>query len=409
MNIERSLLNILIHNPEKFELVDKYNDIFTLSETRKLYKIIQTLVKQNGSFTMKSILDFIENDKHFSVDEFMKITDSFEYDDWKLQTYLNQLLLKKVKTDLKQYTLEVINNDYTDIIQVKTELEKIKDSIYIHDETTIKKADQVCRETLENLYPRKIYSGDEYIDDNQGGYSEDELIFLAARPGDGKTKRCLHLICKQLKKNMRIGLITAEMGEKKIMRFLACQIAGIDSNYLDRNMLNKQCEAKLEKAFEWIYEKELYIDSCGIYEDILQKIKIMKNKYGIECVYVDHLHHLISNKTYFSTVHMLSEMAKGFKRSNMDLLIPHVILAQLHRSDTPEKRPTQSDFKGSGKIEELADIAILMHCQQKAIDGDKSRRAIEFIYDKNRSGKVGDRKEVFCVDTGRYERWKGSF
>ncbi len=129
----------------------------------------------------------------------------------------------------------------------------------------------------------------------------------------------------------------------------------------------------------------------------------MKKKYNIDCVYIDHLHHLGTNSNFFNDVQKLSYMAEELKKSARILKIPHVVLAQIHRMDNSNERPTISNIKGSGKIEEVADIIMLLHCSQKAYDGDNSRKVIEIIYDKNRCGKIGLKKFIFCVDSGRYE------
>jgi replicative DNA helicase len=91
--------------------------------------------------------------------------------------------------------------------------------------------------------------------------------------------------------------------------------------------------------------------------------------------------------------------------------IPVVLLAQCSRLSTERqnKRPTMSDLRGSGSIEEDADIVALLHREDYyRQDGEPHDHLLEMNLDKFRGGQKGSvvkLQERF--DQYRAEDWQG--
>ena len=84
----------------------------------------------------------------------------------------------------------------------------------------------------------------------------------------------------------------------------------------------------------------------------------------------------------------------------VELNIPVVLVAQLNRGNTKQtnKRPNMADIRGSGSVEQDANIIIMPH-RESYYDRNENPGIAELIIAKNRDGEMGT---VVCG-------WKGQF
>jgi len=134
-------------------------------------------------------------------------------------------------------------------------------------------------------------------------------------------------------------------------------------------------------------------------------------------VVVDHMHLVEPSKRYFGRkVDEISEITKGLKRLAKRLDASVVALAQLSRGveGRDDKRPTMSDFRESGSIEQDADAMYGLHRPQYYLERNKpkadasevdrgkhaamliaSHNVLDFGLLKNRHGPTTD-LQVYC-------------
>lgn len=392
---EDHLLAISIYDIDCFNRIKHIPDLFVGKN-----KIIFDEMNRQVKFTESTLFEAINNNKLMSIDDFLEITNILPIPA-NFDLYLNTVLLDYIKRGLTDITVNLKN--YNRTVDLEYDIKNIFEKLDRSD-NKIKTAKEVCVSILENLHPHKTYSMIDFIDDKQGGYSDDELILLAARPGVGKTSKALELIRRQIKNKIKVGFITAEMSSDSVMRIMACSVAGINKNKLDKNMLSNSEWESFQRALEYLYECEIYFDESKDIESVLRKIKIMKRKYNIDIVYVDHLHHLQTLKSFYKEYDMLKYITGELKESCRQLKIPHVVLAQLNRGGDTDADPVPKDLRGCGSLEEYADIILLMKEESKAIDGNANMRKIKVIVSKNRNGEQGVYYRIFLTDVRRYKK-----
>ena len=198
INNEKHLMSSLIQYPEFFEKIKVYGNIFEQDEMKKLYGILEHLVERDGKYDMISLYEFIQDGKNYSRKELDDIYEMFASGDH-FELYLNIVLIEKLKKNLQNFSLKIMYNDYLKYSDIKLELEDLVKNIKVPNEDTIKRIDIICRDALANLYPDKVKSFIDFFDKNQGGFENDELIYIAARPGIGKTQYAKNLIIKDIK------------------------------------------------------------------------------------------------------------------------------------------------------------------------------------------------------------------
>ena len=85
-------------------------------------------------------------------------------------------------------------------------------------------------------------------------------------------------------------------------------------------------------------------------------------KNGLSAIFIDYLG-LISGNNKMHKVHQISEITCQLKILARNLDIPIILLSQLNRSieQRDDKRPTLSDLRDSGSIEQDADVVMFIY------------------------------------------------
>lgn len=396
---EKNLLGICLKFPDNFDKIINYKGLFNDQDVLFYFEKAKEFYLKNNNLI--GFQDYII-DSGFEIIPYLEIVDDVVTDS-SFEHYLSETLFRKIKREIKGLAVDVDEkSDYIDIIG---DLQDIIDGNSIISDHKIKKASEICPE-LFNKNPDKVYSGITLIDNDKGGYEKDEFIIIAARPSVGKTAKAIDLIKKQLQNNLKIGMITCEMSSTKIMRILACNIANINETKFDVHSDLEKQEIKYSyvKAVEKLSEKDFYIDESGYFEDIVRNIKIMIKKHKVDCIYIDHLHHILTYKTYKFERDRLQNIIMTLKYLTRTYHVPIILLAQLNRGaeNTETTIPKSKDIKGCGDAEQIADIIGLLHCINKKVEGNASYRHINFIIDKNRNGQIGTDYEEMCAPTRRF-------
>ncbi len=97
-------------------------------------------------------------------------------------------------------------------------------------------------------------------------------------------------------------------------------------------------------------------------------------------------------------VEEISAISRNLKAIAKELNIPVIALSQLNRevSKRTNKRPVMQDLRGSGEIEQNADIIILLHREEELNDA-------EIIIAKHRNGPTGSFSLRFNAQTTTFE------
>jgi replicative DNA helicase len=102
----------------------------------------------------------------------------------------------------------------------------------------------------------------------------------------------------------------------------------------------------------------------------------------------------------------VAEISRSLKQLARELKIPVIVLAQVKR-EVKEDKPSLSDLRESGSIEQDADLVLFLHDSKKKDDnGDQDVSAgkeVDIIIAKNRNGPIGEVKLMFLPAYTRFE------
>ncbi|KDM89977.1 DnaB-like helicase C-terminal domain-containing protein [Photobacterium galatheae] len=217
-----------------------------------------------------------------------------------------------------------------------------------------------------------------------------DLVVVAARPAVGKTALGLNL-CRFT--DEPFGFISSEMSKEQLaMRFVAMD-SGIPANRIrDAKNLSDAEVQTISDCWTKHKERKLFIEEKGgiNISEIEAIAESWINIHGIKALIVDYAQRINSDRNHHSESEKIGYVTKRLKELAKRFGICVVLLAQINRESVKgERKPQTHDIKGSGDIEQEADVILLMHKPSMGTPEANGRCVIEMIVDKNRHGKVG--------------------
>jgi len=236
-----------------------------------------------------------------------------------------------------------------------------------------------------------------------GGFFKSGLYVVGARPGMGKTSVAVNL-AEYIGANRRVLFVSLEMEKNQVTAKRIALQSGIGYNALMTGRLTDEDEKVLPIALHKVESRAVDVvdEDVGTVAD-LAALVTARTDYDI--VFVDYLGILTpsqedAQKPRYEQITNISRDLKALaKRSH----IPIVVLAQLNRENTKtaNKRPTLTDLRDSGAIEQDADGVIMLHRKSYYEDERPDQEDIELIVAKNRHGSCGTVTFRWDAPTGR--------
>jgi replicative DNA helicase len=266
-------------------------------------------------------------------------------------------------------------NEETDIFELmgrwQKEFDNVMDFVTTGRETmSFPAALQNLKEEVQLLTTNKnevklvgIHTGFKRLNRYTGGYRNQDLVIIAARPGMGKTSYVLKNAVENCKIGNGVGFVSLEMSIEQ----LTARMVAIDTNFHLSQLLKKGFEHN-EYFTTYTHHQQrmndypMYIDDSGKTDisDIVIKAKNWVRKYGIKVLIIDYIQ-LMTDRSIKSNnrENEISSISRRLKRLAKELNIPVIALSQLSRAVETRgssKRPMLSDLRESGAIEQDADI-----------------------------------------------------
>lgn len=225
-----------------------------------------------------------------------------------------------------------------------------------------------------------------------GGFTPQKLYLVGSRSGEGKSIFASNLAATVTKKEKRVLYFSLEMTAKDI----ACRMIASESRVPVEKIENfSLCSIDEQERFynavltckNWWLD---IIDTSSLtISDIMCYVLKEQAVHGVDLVIIDHLDLIAPEKTCESQTGKIGYITDGLLGIAKNIRVPVVALSQLSRDEpsTQKTIPTLGSLPGSGRLEQAADVVILLHQDS---DGDKKPEYMQVLVAKNRSGKVGE-------------------
>lgn len=236
-----------------------------------------------------------------------------------------------------------------------------------------------------------------------------DMVVLAARPAVGKSSAAMQIAEHvALDKQKRVLIFSLEMTSVSLMERMIRSRARVRAADILSGSITKYQRESLSKSYEEVKGSNILCDdtsgkSIGYIKSIARRAH---QKEPLDLIIIDYLQLLKgdSKRSKENRVNEVEEISGGIKELAKTLKVPVLVLAQLNRD--PEKRggrPSLSDLKGSGAIEQDADIVMILHCDEEDAKGHVQNPKVEFIVAKHREGGTGVCPMAFNKSITRFE------
>lgn len=240
------------------------------------------------------------------------------------------------------------------------------------------------------------------LDEATGGLQRGNLTVIGARPGMGKSVLAENIARHCAKNGLSVRFQSYEMSGVELTQRGASAEYAIDYGRLKKYRMT-QTETDnfalyISKARNWKFVIDT--EMIGI-DAIAARCRLEKRKSGLDLLVVDHLH--LMPRKGVNEVAELDDITARLKRLAMELQIHVLLVAQLNRATEKQndKRPSLADLRGSGGIEQNANL-VLMPYREGYYDSEAPQGTAELIIAKNRDGERG---VLDLTWEGQYQRF----
>ena len=236
------------------------------------------------------------------------------------------------------------------------------------------------------------------IDKRILGLNSGELIFIAARPGMGKTSIALNIALSVAKNTDKaVAIFSLEMAREQIVTRMLAYEGLVNGKKLLTGNLTEEDWRRIGAAATTISRTNMYVDDNPILSvaDMNAACRRIEN---LGLVVIDYLQLMSSGRRIDNRVQEVSEITRNLKVMAKELDVPIITLSQLSRSPdkrTGDHRPVLSDLRESGSIEQDADLVMFLYRDEYYNDDSEDKGVAEVIVAKNRHGATDTVKLAF--------------
>jgi replicative DNA helicase len=262
------------------------------------------------------------------------------------------------------------------------------------------------------------------LDRLMGGLKAGRLHILAGRPSMGKSLTAGVFALNAGRRGKRVAIFSLEQTrELWAARWLA-RLTGIPTDQQDRGELNDNEWSRFLSARDDIHAIPVMIDETAAVtaQYIRHKARHIQRQGGLDLIVIDHLQKMRQAGKQENRRIEIGDITNALAGSAKELKVPVLLLSQLSRAveSRDDKRPTMSDLRESGDIEQDADVIIFCYRhayylerqapERRAGEHETSfmgrqadhesalsdcRNLAEYIVAKNRGGPIGTVRAYF--------------
>jgi replicative DNA helicase len=266
-----------------------------------------------------------------------------------------------------------------------------------------------------------LQSGYSDFDSLLGGMQRSDLIVIGAETGLGKSSLALNICANVARFGLVCGVVSFELDRSHVgMRMLVAE-SGVDSHRLRLGLLSENEQNVISDAVGLLSGRPIFIDDTP-FQTIMEmwsKAQRLQMEHGLDLLVVDCLQLIQSGERNRgiseNRVHELGYICHVLKAIARDLNVAVLTCSQLSRAvgNRPDRRPHMTDLRDSGNLEELADVVVLLHREDRNLTEEEwdaevpgrpyPRNLVEVIVAKHRYGPTGSFHLYFRDNLMRFD------
>lgn len=232
--------------------------------------------------------------------------------------------------------------------------------------------DRILQEQMK-IIETKDYSGIPtdltLLDNVTNGWQKTDLIIVAGRPAMGKTSLAITFARNPaINHNKPVAIFSLEMSADQLIGRMQAIESGVNVSKIVTKRMSMDDVLRIQQSSDKLREAPIYIDdTAGInLMELRAKSRQLVKEKGVELIIVDYLQLITvsSANRNRNREQEIGEISRGLKQIAKELKVPVIALSQLSRSVEQRggaKKPSLSDLRESGQIEQDADMIIFCY------------------------------------------------
>ena len=415
---EKAVLGALLLDPEAFYRISFLTPVhFYLPQHKVIYEAIRDIINDGGrpdiivlteQLRKKELLDNVGGRSYIAdLSSLVPSAANIEY-------YANIVLNTSIKRSLIGISSEVHALCFQAGADASDILDEAQQKFFALTESgqkaTYFRAKDVLTSVLAKIEERTrdpnrltgIPSGFKSLDFLTNGFQNSDLIIIGARPSIGKTALALSMFSHiTVHEEIPAAFFSLEQPREQICERLLSLEANVALNSIRSGHITSPELSRLSDALTKIYEREgsCLVDVSNMkLLDLKAVARQLVRVEKVKIIFIDYLGLIkLDRANAHMEVHeMMAEISRELKGLARELNIPIVALSQLSR-EAEGKAPTLANIRGSGAIEQDADLVMFLNRPREADSKDEGSEGIEtdLSLSKHRNGATGTIKLVF--------------
>ncbi|MEE9574370.1 MAG: DnaB-like helicase C-terminal domain-containing protein, partial [Candidatus Neomarinimicrobiota bacterium] len=191
-----------------------------------------------------------------------------------------------------------------------------------------------------------------------GGLHCSDLTLIAAETSQGKTSLALTIFKNCVFNGSKAAIFSLEMTKEQLVSRITAQETGIGAKNIMYNKLNPVEKQTVITQLLELQDMPIFFDesTSNDIDKICTSIRKLKIKHDINLVLVDYIQDMKGANDESG----IAEIGRKLKNIAKELDISVVAISQLSR-DKNNPEPNRARLRGSGQLEEKADIVLLLY------------------------------------------------
>lgn len=195
------------------------------------------------------------------------------------------------------------------------------------------------------------------LDEVTHGIRRGKLTVLAARTSEGKTTLGIQTAFNIADTGKMVAYISLEDDREQLVEKLFCNVFSVHNWSLICGNTEKTKDPAIQKIFERL--RMLVLDDFGYtFDEIRFVVEQIEPKPDI--VFIDYIQ-MIDSVPGMNRTDIISEFSRKAKIYAEKENVAIVLLSQINREGAKEGRPRLHHLAGSGSLEQVADLALLLY------------------------------------------------